>query len=45
MINERGHKSKLLEDQWTAITRDGGYSAQWEHTVMVTDTGCEILTS
>jgi methionyl aminopeptidase len=31
-------------DQWTARTRDGRASAQWEHTLLVTDTGCEILT-
>lgn len=44
MLNERGYKSKTLEDGWTTITRDGGYSAQWEHTILVTDSGCEILT-
>jgi methionyl aminopeptidase len=44
MINERGHKVKLLEDGWTAITRDGGYSAQYEHTILVTKNGCEVLT-
>lgn len=31
-------------DQWTARTRDGRASAQWEHTLLITDTGCEILT-
>lgn len=44
MLNEKSYKIKILEDKWTAITRDGGYSAQWEHTVLVTDTGCEVLT-
>jgi methionyl aminopeptidase len=45
MINERGHRTKILPDGWTAVTRDGGFSAQYEHTVLVTDTGCRILTS
>lgn len=45
MLNERGNKCKTLADGWTVSTRDGGYSAQWEHTVLVTDTGCEILTA
>lgn len=34
----------LLPDGWTLITRDGSWSAQVEHTVLVTSTGCEILT-
>ena len=33
-----------LEDGWTLVTQDGSWSAQFEHTVLVTDTGCEILT-
>lgn len=45
MLNERDHKCKTLSDGWTTITRDGGYSAQWEHTVLITDTGCEVLTA
>lgn len=44
MLNEKSYKTKILEDGWTAITRDGGYSAQWEHTILVTDNGCDILT-
>ncbi len=32
-------------DDWTAVTRDGKRSAQFEHTLMVTETGCEILTA
>ena len=32
-------------DNWTAVTRDGKRSAQFEHTVLVTKTGCEILTA
>jgi methionyl aminopeptidase len=34
-----------LADGWTMVTMDGGLSAQWEHTVLVTDTGVEILTA
>lgn len=32
-------------DHWTARTKDGKASAQWEHTLLITDTGCDILTS
>jgi len=32
------------ENHWTAYTKDGKPSAQWEHTLLITDTGCEILT-
>ncbi|MCB9540306.1 MAG: type I methionyl aminopeptidase [Myxococcales bacterium] len=34
----------LLPDGWTLVTRDGAWSAQFEHTVLVTRTGCEVLT-
>jgi methionyl aminopeptidase len=44
MVNERGYKTKVMEDGWTAITRDGGFSAQYEHTILVTKNGCEVLT-
>ena len=44
MLNEKGSAVRVLADQWTVITADGGWSAQWEHTVLVTDTGCEVLT-
>jgi len=44
MINEYKSKCKLLNDGWTAVTMDNGYSAQYEHTILVTDTGCEVLT-
>ena len=32
------------QDHWTARTADGKPSAQWEHTVLITEEGCEILT-
>jgi methionyl aminopeptidase len=35
---------KILEDGWTAVTRDRSLSAQFEHMVGVTDSGCEIFT-
>ena len=44
MINQRGAGVKLLPDNWTVVTRDHGLSAQWEHTVLVTPSGYEVLT-
>ena len=35
---------KILDDGWTVVTQDGGLSAHFEHTVLVMDDGCEILT-
>ncbi len=45
MINAGGYGYKVLKDGWTVITKDGALSAQWEHTVRVTDSGVEILTA
>lgn len=45
MINAGTHKTKLLSDGWTVKTFDGKLSAQFEHTILVTDDGCEILTT
>jgi len=44
-ISEGTHLLYLLEDGWTAVTRDGSRSAQFEHTVLITDDGVEILTN
>lgn len=44
MINAGKAAVKLLPDQWTVVTKDHKLTAQWEHTVLVTDTGYEILT-
>ncbi|MBN2301768.1 MAG: type I methionyl aminopeptidase [Lentisphaerae bacterium] len=44
MINMGVWQHKLLDDQWTAITADGQRSAQFEHTILVTKEGAEILT-
>lgn len=44
MINAGKRDVKILPDGWTAVTKDHSLSAQWEHTILVTDTGYEILT-
>jgi methionyl aminopeptidase len=44
MINAGKRDVKLLSDGWTVVTKDHSLSAQWEHTVLVTDTGFEVLT-
>lgn len=44
MINAGKRFVKLLPDQWTVVTKDHSLSAQWEHTILVTETGYEILT-
>ncbi|ACK68162.1 methionine aminopeptidase, type I [Rippkaea orientalis PCC 8801] len=44
MINEGTYEAVILQDNWTAITKDGKLSAQFEHTIAVTETGVEILT-
>jgi methionyl aminopeptidase len=44
MINLGGPEVVLQDDGWTVVTADGSLSAQFEHTVLVTDTGVEILT-
>jgi methionyl aminopeptidase len=44
MINSGKYKTKLLNDGWTVVTQDHSLSAQWEHTILVTNNGYEILT-
>ena len=44
MVNAGKHEVKILEDGWTAVTRDRSLSAQFEHTLGVTETGFEIFT-
>ena len=44
MINAGSRHTRLLPDGWTVVTRDRSLSAQWEHTVAVTETGVEVLT-
>jgi methionyl aminopeptidase len=45
MINVGGYQVTVLEDGWTAITNDNSLSAQWEHTILVTEDGVDILTA
>ncbi|MDO6427733.1 type I methionyl aminopeptidase [Thalassotalea sp. 1_MG-2023] len=44
MVNQGTHKTKEKKDGWTVVTRDKKLSAQWEHTLLVTANGVEILT-
>lgn len=44
MVNAGKRHTKVLKDNWTVLTKDRSLSAQWEHTLLVTDTGVEILT-
>jgi methionyl aminopeptidase len=45
MISLGDYKCEQLEDGWTVLTADRSLSAQFEHTIVVTQTGCEVLTS
>ncbi len=45
MINMGRREIRVLADGWTAVTLDGSLSAQWEHTVHVTDSGVEVMTA
>ena len=45
MINLGKPGVKLLEDGWTAVTRDRSLSAQFEHSIGITETGCEVFTA
>lgn len=44
ILNGGTKACRTLKDRWTVVTEDGSLSAQWEHTVLVTEEGCEILT-
>jgi methionyl aminopeptidase len=44
MINAGRRHTKVLADGWTVVTKDHSLSAQWEHTILVTPTGYEVLT-
>ncbi len=44
MINAGKAAIRQLADGWTVVTKDHSLSAQWEHTVLVTDSGFEVLT-
>lgn len=45
MINQGVWQARILDDAWTAVTADGKLSAQFEHTVAVTESGVEVLTA
>jgi methionyl aminopeptidase len=45
MLNAGGADVRVLDDQWTAVTADGGYSAHFEHMVAITSNGADVLTS
>ncbi len=45
MVNEGNYETKILNDGWTAVTKDKKLSAQFEHTVGITDDGYEIFTT
>ena len=45
MVNAGKHHTRLKKDNWTVETRDGRLSAQWEHTLLVTRTGVDVLTA
>ncbi|MGI9264203.1 MAG: type I methionyl aminopeptidase [Gammaproteobacteria bacterium] len=44
MVNAGKRQVKLLGDGWTVVTKDHSLSAQWEHTILVTESGYEVLT-
>lgn len=44
MINAGAYDCEILDDDWTVVTKDGSLSAQWEHTVLITEDGYEIIT-
>lgn len=44
ILNAGSKACRTLKDRWTVVTQDGSLSAQWEHTIVVTSDGCEILT-
>jgi methionyl aminopeptidase len=45
MVNAGKAAVKVLADGWTAVTRDKSLSAQFEHSIGITETGCEIFTT
>jgi methionyl aminopeptidase len=44
MVNLGRAETKILSDDWTAVTRDKSLSAQFEHSIAVTSNGCEVFT-
>lgn len=44
VLTQGGPDIEILEDGWTAVTIDNARTAQVEHTILITDTGCQVLT-
>jgi methionyl aminopeptidase len=44
MVNAGGHQVRTLDDGWTVVTADHSLSAHFEHTVVVTESGVDVLT-
>ena len=44
MVNAGARHTRLMPDGWTVVTKDRSLSAQWEHTILVTDDGVDVLT-
>lgn len=44
MVNVGDYRIRTMNDGWTVKTKDRSWSAQYEHTLVVTDNGCEIMT-
>jgi methionyl aminopeptidase len=45
MVTMGSWEVRILDDGWTAVTRDGSLAAHFEHTIAVTEAGSEVLTS
>jgi methionyl aminopeptidase len=45
MITMGSFKTKLLNDAWTVVTQDGSLAAHFEHTIVITESGPEVLTA
>ncbi len=45
MINAGSRSVRTLENGWTVVTKDGKYSAHFEHTIVITENGCEVITA
>lgn len=44
ILSQGTKEIEILEDGWTAVTTDNSRTAQAEHTILITDTGCDVLT-
>lgn len=44
ILSQGSTEIEVLEDGWTAVTIDNSRTAQVEHTILITDTGCDVLT-